>query len=55
MKRTLLAAWALAVSWTGLAAAADAGGDLALLNGRIYTADTDFRKFEFLEVVNPLR
>lgn len=22
---------------------------------RIYTADTDFRKFEFLEVVNPLR
>lgn len=23
--------------------------------GRIYTADTDFRKFEFLEVVNPLR
>ena len=23
--------------------------------GTIYTADTDFRKFEFLEVVNPLR
>ncbi len=23
--------------------------------GRIYTADTDFRKFEFLEVINPLR
>jgi len=22
---------------------------------RIYTADTDFRKFEFLEVINPLR
>ena len=22
---------------------------------RLYTADTDFRKFEFLEVVNPLR
>jgi toxin-antitoxin system PIN domain toxin len=22
--------------------------------GRIYTADTDFRKFDFLEVVNPL-
>lgn len=21
---------------------------------RIYTADTDFRKFEFLEVINPL-
>lgn len=23
--------------------------------GRIYTADTDFRKFDFLEVINPLR
>lgn len=22
---------------------------------RIYTADTDFRKFDFLEVINPLR
>jgi len=22
---------------------------------RLYTADTDFRKFDFLEVINPLR